>query len=296
MAHTPVLLKEVLEMLNVSAGQSVVDVTLGAAGHGSPIAKAISPGGVFVGIDWDWQRLQMAKRVLEQDDVDLKKLVLVEGNYAEIADILKDEEIGKVDALLADLGFSSDQLTEGRGFSFHGAEEPLEMTYSKGALPAYQALSQLGVQKIATLLKDLSDERYAAGIAKAIVERRREKPIRTNKDLAETVRRAVPKNYERGRIDPATRTFMALRMYVNGELENLESLLQSLGDVLVPGGRAVIISYHSKEDALVKSFFKQMAYEGKARIINKKVIKPSKDEMQSNPRSRSAKMRVIEMQ
>lgn len=293
--HTPVLLQEVLEMLDVESGETIADVTLGAAGHSRAIAEKLSPGGTLIGIDWDWQRLQMAKRVLEASEINLKKLVLVEGNYAELAEILKDESIEKIDGLLADLGFSSDQLGEGRGFSFQGKEEPLEMTYSKGAIPAYQLLAQLGVEKIATILKEFSDERYALRIAKAIVERRRSKPIRTNKDLAETVRRAVPRNYERGRIDPATRTFMALRMYVNNELENLEYLLKGLTEVIRPGGRAVIISYHSKEDALVKSFFKQMAYEGKGRILTKKVIKPSKEEMQSNPRSRSAKLRTIEI-
>ncbi|MEX2054250.1 MAG: 16S rRNA (cytosine(1402)-N(4))-methyltransferase RsmH [Candidatus Colwellbacteria bacterium] len=294
--HTPVLLEEVLEMLDPKPGQTSIDCTLGAAGHGSQIAKRLSPGGTFVGIDWDWQRLATAKENLELEDLDLKKLVLVEGNYAETLDILKDESLGKVDSLLVDLGFSSDQLIEGRGFSFKSKEEPLEMTYSKGAIPAYQLLAQLGSEKIATLLKDLSDERYAHRIARAIVEHRRQGAILTNKDLAETVRKAVPRNYERGRIDPATRTFMALRMYVNRELENLGDLLLSLEEVMNVGGRVVIISYHSKEDAAIKSFFKKMAYEGKAKLLNKKVIKPSREEMLANPRSRSAKLRAIEIQ
>ncbi|MDZ4231478.1 MAG: 16S rRNA (cytosine(1402)-N(4))-methyltransferase RsmH, partial [Patescibacteria group bacterium] len=242
--HTPVLLKEVLEMLDPKPGQTVVDCTLGAAGHGSEIAKALSPRGIFVGIDWDWQRLEAAKENLEKEELDLKKLVLIEGNYAETVEILKDESLAKVDGLLVDLGFSSDQLGEGRGFSFKGKEEPLEMTYSKGAIPAYQLLAQLGERKITTLLKDLSDERYAERIAKAIVEHRRKGAILTNKDLAETVRKAVPRNYEKGRIDPATRTFMALRMYANREMENLEDLLKSLEYIVQSGGRVLIISYH----------------------------------------------------
>ncbi len=294
--HTPVLLKEVLEMLDPEPGEVMVDATLGAAGHGAEIAKKISPEGTFVGIDWDWQRLKVAKSQLEKEVADLKKLVLVEGNYAEITEILKEESVGKVDGLLLDLGFSSDQLTEGRGFSFKGSEEPLEMTYSKGAIPAYQILAQLGAEKITGLLRDLSDERYAPRIARAIVERRREESILTNKDLAEVVRKAVPRNYERGRIDPATRTFMALRMYVNRELENLEELLGSLDQIMHKQGRVVIISYHSKEDSIVKSFFRQMAYEDKAKLLNKKVIKPSREEAVANPRSRSAKLRAIEIQ
>ena len=297
MAHVPVLLKEVLEMLDPHPGEVMVDATLGAAGHGLQIAKKLVPGGSFVGIDWDWQRLQMAKEVMGEEDLDLKKLVLVEDNYAKLEEILKDESLGKVDGLLLDLGFSSDQLGEGRGFAFKGKEEPLEMTYNRNALPAYQLLPQLGQQKLIEIIRQFSDERYAPRIAKAIIERRHEgPPIVTNKDLAEVIRRAVPKNYERGRIDPATRTFMALRMYINGELDNIQNLLASLGAVMNVGGRVVIISYHSKEDAIIKSFFKEMAWEGKVKLLNKKVVKASKEEIEINPRSRSAKLRAIKIQ
>jgi len=297
MAHVPVLLKEVLEMLDPHPGEVMVDATLGAAGHGLQIAKKLVPGGSFVGIDWDWQRLQMAKEVMGEEDLDLKKLVLVEDNYAKLEEILKDESLGKVDGLLLDLGFSSDQLGEGRGFAFKGKEEPLEMTYNRNALPAYQLLPQLGQQKLIEIIRQFSDERYAPRIAKAIIERRHEgPPIVTNKDLAEVIRRAVPKNYERGRIDPATRTFMALRMYINGELDNIQNLLASLGGVMNVGGRVVVISYHSKEDAIIKSFFKEMAWEGKVKLLNKKVVKASKEEIEINPRSRSAKLRAIKIQ
>src|SRR3989338_11471087 len=237
----------------------MVDATLGAAGHGLQIAKKLAPGGSFVGIDWDWQRLQGAKEILEKEDLDLKKLVLVEENYAKLEEKLKEESLDKIDGLLLDLGFSSDQLGEGRGFAFKGKEEPLEMTYNRNALPAYQLLPQLGQQKLIEIIRQFSDERYAPRIAKAIIERRHEgPPIVTNKDLAEVIRRAVPKNYERGRIDPATRTFMALRMYINGELDNIQNLLASLGGVMNVGGRVVVISYHSKEDAIIKSFFKEI--------------------------------------
>ena len=297
MAHVPVLLKEVLEMLDPKPGEIMVDATLGAAGHGLQIAKKLAPGGSFVGIDWDWQRLETAKKILEKEDIDLKKLVLVEDNYAELKEILEDESLEKIDGLLLDLGFSSDQLGEGRGFAFKGKEEPLEMTYSRRLLPAYQTLPQLGEQKLIEIIREFSDERYAPRIAKAIVDRRRKgPPIVTNKDLAEIIRRAVPKNYERGRIDPATRTFMALRMYINGELDNIKDLLASLGEVMNSGGRVVIISYHSKEDAIIKSFFKEMAWDGKVKLLNKKVIKASKEEVEINPRSRSAKMRAIQIQ
>lgn len=296
MAHVPVLLNEVLQLLDPKPGEKMVDGTLGAAGHGVEIAKRLSPGGIFVGIDWDWQRLQSAKEILEKEDIDLKKLVLVEDNYAELKEILEEEAVGKIDGLLIDLGFSSDQLVEGRGFSFRGKEEPLEMTYSKRVPPAYQVLSQLNEQKLADVIKELSDERYALRIARAIVERRRKgPPIATNKDLAEIVRKAVPRNYEKGRIDPATRTFMALRMHVNGELENIRDLLACLSETVSAQGRVVIISYHSKEDAMIKSFFKEMAWAGKVKLLNKKVVKPSREEVEANPRARSAKLRAIQI-
>lgn len=283
-------------MLDPRAGQTMVDGTLGAAGHGREIAMKLAPGGSFVGIDWDWQRLQMAKSVLEQENIDLKKMVLVEDNYANLQEILKDEGIGKIDGLLLDLGFSSDQLGEGRGFAFKGEEEPLEMTYHKDALPAYQVLPQLGEYKLSEIIKEFSDEKYASRIAKAIVKWRREgNQILTNRDLAEIIRKAVPRNYEHGRIDPATRTFMALRMYVNRELDNITALLTSLGTAMNPGGRVVIISYHSKEDALVKGFFKEMAWEGRVKLLNKKVIKASREEQAINPRSRSAKLRAVQI-
>jgi len=296
MAHVPVLLKEVLEMLDPHSGEVMVDATLGAAGHGLQIAKKLSPGGSFVGIDWDWQRLQGAKEILEKEDLDLKKLVLVEENYAKLEEILKEESLDKIDGLLLDLGFSSDQLGEGRGFAFKGKEEPLIMTYNTNLLPAYQILPQLGQQKLIDIIRQFSDERYAPRIAKAIVQRRQEgPPIVTNKDLADVIRKAVPKNYERGRIDPATRTFMALRMYLNNELGNIEGVLNSLEKVMNPGGRVVIISYHSKEDGMIKDFFKEMALAGKVTLLNKKIIKASKEEVEINPRSRSAKLRAIKI-
>ena len=297
MAHVPVLLKEVLEMLDPKPGEVMVDATVGAAGHGLQIAKMLCPRGSFVGIDWDWQRLEMAKEIFEKEDLDLRKLVLVEDNYAKLGEILRDESLEKIDGLLLDLGFSSDQLGEGRGFAFKGKEEPLKMTYSESALPAYQILPQLGKEKLIEIIREFSDERYAPRIARAIMERIHQgPPIVTNKDLAEVVRRAVPKNYERGRIDPATRTFMAVRMYVNNELDNIRTLLSSLEEVVSPGGKVVIISYHSKEDAIIKDFFKDMVGEGKAKLLTKKVIRASKEEVEANPRSRSAKLRAIQIQ
>lgn len=169
------------------------------------------------------------------------------------------------------------------------------MTYSDTDVPIYEILPTLGEKQIAEIIKDLSDERYAGRIAKAIVRQRKVTSILTNHDLARVVREAVPKGYENGRIDPATRTFMAFRIYANRELENLGRILGSLAETLKPGGRAAIITYHSKEDAMVKHFFKDLAERGEGILVNKKVIKPRDEEIKINPRSRSAKLRTIEL-
>lgn len=293
--HTPVLLSEVLEALDPGSGQTMIDATVGGGGHGMPIAKNLSPGGVFVGVDWDKSRIRELKETLEKEDLDLDRLILVCGNYANLSEILEKEGLGKADGLLVDLGFSSAQLGTGRGFGFSGPEEPLIMTYDEETDPAYLVLATLAEKEIAEIIKDLSDERYAKRIAGRIVEARKNRPIRTNRDLAEVVRAAVPKNYEHGRIDPATRTFMAFRIYLNRELENLGRLLGELGLLVKPGGRVVIISYHSKEDGMVKHHFKDMEDRGEAELINKKFIGPSDEEVDANRRSRSAKLRAIRM-
>lgn len=294
-AHKPVLLSEVLETLSPKSGEIMVDLTVGAGGHGIPIAERLAPGGTFIGIDWDGDRIDSLNDVMGQLALDLEKLLLVEANYADLPEILQEENISGVDGVLADLGFSSDQLSAGRGFAFRGEEEPLAMTYNKQALPVRELLKQLSERELAEIIRDLSDERYAKRIAGAIVERRREKPIQTNKDLADIVRKAVPAKYEGGRIDAATRTFMALRIYANREIENLGRLLGTLTQVVRPGGRAAIISYHSKEDGMVKEYFRELAREGKVQLLTPKPIRSSAAEVAENPRSRSAKLRAIKI-
>jgi 16S rRNA (cytosine1402-N4)-methyltransferase len=293
--HIPVLLNEVLEILNPLKGQVMVDATVGGGGHGIPIAHRLSPGGVFLGIDWDGKRIEELGRVISEEKLELDRLVLVCGNYVDLPEILRRESLEKVDGLLMDLGFSSDQLGTGKGFSFRGPEEPLRMTYNEDSQPAYEILSILGEKQIAEIIGDLSDERYARRIAKAIVLARKQKPIVTNRDLIEVIKSAVPRNYEHGRIDPATRTFMALRIFVNRELENLGRTLGELKEIVKPGGRVVIITYHSKEDVMVKHFFQNMVACGEAVLINQKVVRPTPIEIEQNPRSRSAKLRAIEI-
>jgi 16S rRNA (cytosine1402-N4)-methyltransferase len=223
---------------------------------------------------------------------------LVHGNYADLPVILRAKKLGKADGLLLDLGFSSEQLeNSGRGFSFseRALDEPLLMTYSDDCEPVRAILRRISEKELADIIYQLGGERRSRQIAKAIVERRRRKPIETAGDLADIVRGALPKSYERGRIDPATRTFQALRIYANGELENLEKMLGELPEILKPGGRVAIITFHSLEDKIVKENFKQLARVHFAEIINKKPIIASREEIEHNPRARSAKLRAIRL-
>ncbi|MBI3088973.1 MAG: 16S rRNA (cytosine(1402)-N(4))-methyltransferase RsmH [Candidatus Colwellbacteria bacterium] len=226
----------------------------------------------------------------------LKRLILRTGNYADLPKILKEEKLGKIDGVFLDLGFSSEQLESGRGFSFNppAGGEPLIMTYSKERLPAYRVLKQLNQKELEEIIRTYGEERYAKRIAKAIWERERKEPMTRSGELVAVIRRAVPSSYNRARINPATRTFMAFRIYVNDELGNLEKFLKAIPLVMAKKGRVAIISFHSLEDRTVKNRFRLLVKENKARLLTKKPIIPSKEEIRANPRSRSAKLRAIE--
>jgi 16S rRNA (cytosine1402-N4)-methyltransferase len=286
MPHIPVLLKEVLENLKPEAGEFFIDCTLGDGGHAKEILEKVGVKGKMLVIVWDRENILRFKKEK------IKNAVLQEGNYAEAEKFLGKE---KADGLLADLGFSSRQLEEsGRGFSFNrNGEEPLLMTYSDELEPVKDILKRLTEEELANVIYEYGGERYSRRIAKAIKEEEKRGKIETNGKLAEVVRRALPRGYERGRIDPATRTFQALRIYANRELENLEKLLESLPKIMRSGGRAGIITFHSLEDKLVKNYFKNYKNEGRAILLNKKPISASREEIEKNPRSRSAKLRAI---
>ena len=292
--HVPVLLNEVLEILEPKSGKVLVDGTVGSGGHAVPIIEKLIPDGIFVGIDWDEELVKNLESRIKNLTPRPKRIVIRAGNYADLPEILEEEHLGKIDGLLVDLGFASDQLERGKGFSFM-KDEPLIMTYSKDTSPAYQLLNQLNRTELERILRDYGEERYAARIAEAIREREKKSLIRTTGELAEVVRQAVPNSYERGRINPATRTFMALRIYVNDELENLKKLLRQISEIMNSGGRVAIISFHSLEDRLVKNHFRDLAKEGKVHLLTKKPITPTEEEARSNPRSRSAKLRAIEI-
>lgn len=289
--HVPVLLQEVLGVLEPKPGEFVIDGTLGAGGHARALVERIKPNGTFLGIDLDREAVEKAETEIDREA--LVKLTLRKGNYAEMLAILDDENLGKADILLLDLGFSTEQLV-GRGFSFQ-KDEPLLMTYSDEATPAYTILSQLKKRELAKIIKEFSDEKYADRIAEAISIESKKEPIRTTGRLAQVIRGAVPKNYERGRINPATRTFMALRIYVNDELANLERLLKNIEEIIRTGGRVAIISFHSKEDRLVKHAFRELAQKGSVELITKKPITATDEEINTNPKSRNAKLRAIKI-
>ncbi len=286
--HIPVLLKEAIKTLDPKSGEFFIDGTFGGGGHAAAILEKIGPRGKLLAVDWDAKALKRA----EGGFGGRRNIVLTRGNYADLPEILKRLELPKADGLLLDLGFSSEQLG-GRGFSF-SKDEPLIMRYddSKSGVTAADVVNGLGEKELADVIYKFGEERFSRKIAKAIVERRRKKRIETSGDLAGIVGEALPKNYERGRIHPATRTFQALRIYVNGELENLERLLGGLEKILKSEGRVAVISFHSLEDRLVKKYFKKMEKEKNFLILTKKPVSPSPEEIRANPRSRSAKLRA----
>lgn len=292
MQHVPVLLQEVMHALDPRPGNFMIDGTVDGGGHAAAVIRAIGPTGKFLGVDLDEAMLAECRtRIPAQTGVTLRV-----GNYADLPEIVAREGSGRADGLLLDLGFSSEQLEHsGRGFSFSEASrnEPLLMTYDDARTPVRDLLDRMPEREIADLIFRLGGERASRRIARAIVATRKRHRIGTSGELADIVRGALPKNYERGRIDPATRTFQALRIAANGELENLGRILGSLGDLMAPGGRVAIITFHSLEDGTVKRSFRELARTGEWELGTKKPVAPTREEIAQNPRSRSAKLRTL---
>ena len=287
--HIPVLLEETIEALAVQPGGRYVDCTLGAGGHAAAILERSSPGGQLVGIDADSQAVKMARARLEGYS---NSILLVNQNFANLRAICLKRNFFPVHGILFDLGLSSAQLNgSSRGFSFQH-DAPLDMRLSLGQqVTAADIVNTSSEAELAQLIKTFGEESRGGKIARHIV---RERPIQTTLQLAEVVEQAT--GGRRSRIHPATKTFLALRIVVNQELENLKLALEQATELLGFEGRLVVISYHSLEDRIVKQFLRQEASREEAilRIINKKVIKPSLAEIQFNPRSRSAKLRAAE--
>lgn len=293
--HDPVLKQEVLVHLAPAPGQTVVDATVGRGGHSLALARAIAPSGTLIGLDYDPRNLDFARARIESANV-ASTVRLFHANFAEIDTALEQAQIEHVDAILADLGISTNQLfDETYGLSFSRGL-PLDMRLDpRTRTSARTIVNTWPEQKIADLLYHLADERFSRRIARKIVESRKQTPINTTDHLADLVRSVVPLQRGRNRsveIDPATRTFLALRMAVNGEMDNLERLLAVAPRVLKPGGKIAIISFHSTEDRLVKHVFRSAEQTGQLKVLTSKPIIPSDAEIDANPRSRSAKLRV----
>lgn len=297
MTHIPVLLKETIDILEPKSGEFFIDGTCGSGGHSKAIFEKISPNGKLLCVDWDREAIEKLKIIFAENEFlkDLENVIFVNANYADLADILEKENLSKADGLIIDLGFSSEQL-EGRGMSFL-KNELLDMRYSltDKNLTAAEVVNSFSEKDLADIFWKYGEERFSRQIAKKIIEERRKKRILTTLELVEIIKKVTPKNYEKGRINPATRVFQALRIYVNNELGNLETLLKNLTKIIKSKGRVAIISFHSLEDRLVKNYFKQMAKNGKAEILTKKPIIVGEEEIKNNPRSRSAKMRAIKI-
>ena len=287
--HIPVLQKEVIQYLDPKPNQNFIDCTIGEGGHSLAITERISPNGRVLGIDWSPELIQELKIK--------NNLVLVCDNFVNLRSVVEKYKFKPIHGILFDLGMSSWHLEEsGKGFSFQ-REEPLDMRYNlQNQLTAEKILNYWSKFEIEKILKEYGEEKFARQIAKVIIEERKIKPIKNTLQIVEIIKKAVPKRYLDQKIHFATRTFQALRITVNDELNNLKKALPQALEILEPKGRLVVISFHSLEDRIVKNFFKQQTREGlpKIKILTKKPIRPSIEEIKINPRSRSAKLRAAQ--
>ena len=302
--HVSVLLNECIEGLNIDTDGTYVDCTLGGAGHSTEIIKKLDKG-LLVGIDQDMNAIENAKKKLKEYD---GNFVLVHDNFVNIKQILEDLEIKEVNGILMDLGVSSHQLDVAeRGFSYNN-DAPLDMRMNANAdKSAFDVVNEYSEDELDRIIREYGEERWSRRIAQFIVERRKEKPIETTFELVEVIKNAVPKAARADGPHPAKRTFQAIRIEVNGELEILEKAIMDAANALADGGMLVIITFHSLEDRIVKNVYKHLASdcicpkelpycmcdkEKEIEIVTRKPILPSLKELEFNPRSRSAKLRI----
>jgi 16S rRNA (cytosine1402-N4)-methyltransferase len=292
--HITVLLQEAILGLEIQPGDIVVDGTLGSGGHTLEIVKRFGSKVKIIGFDLDLEAIERSKKRLAGEKADV---TFVQDNFRNLSAVLDSLSIPKVNKILLDIGISSNQLEEsGRGFSF-SKDEPLQMTFKKDPTEedttAYTIVNEWKEETLATIIFGYGEERYSRRIAEAIVKARKIAPITTTSELAAIITEATPKSYHHLRIHPATKTFQALRIAVNDELEALKQGLANGFDRLLPEGRIAVISFHSLEDRIVKRYFRELVAAGAAAAITKKPITPSEGELSLNRRSRSAKLRII---
>ena len=303
--HIPVLLQEVMQWSGLerpnTASRTVVDGTLGGGGHAWHLIQAMQPSDFLIGIDRDAGAIDRVTELFDRllppktepaSDRSTCRIRLIQSSYRELPNLMIDHSIPKADCILLDLGLSSDQLEDTtRGFSFRtGGTLDLRFCTDEG-ISAADLLAKIDEKELADIIYQFGEERFSRRIARAIVERRRHSPVRTAEELADLCHRCVPGGKIPGRIDSATRTFQALRIAVNNELEHLKTAIDRLPDCLTPGGRLLIISFHSLEDRIVKHAMRECE---QLKVLTKKPILPSDQETYENPRSRSAKLRIAE--
>lgn len=305
--HIPVMISEVLHYLDCKPGRIYVDGTLGGAGHARAICSRISPGGVFIGIDQDIDAIKNAKNVLESFNITIR---LFHGNFINLPEFLRQLNIKAVDGILLDLGISLHQIeSSGRGFSFL-RDEPLDMRMNKmSGITAEDLINTMDEKNLKKIFREYGEERWAGQIAKKIAASRKQKAITSSRQLAQIVCDAVPKSSFHQKIHPATRVFMAIRIAVNRELEMLNLFMENVADLLNPKARLCVLSFHSLEDRIVKhrlktlekgcvcpSDFPECVCNQKPilRSLTRRVVRPSKEEIERNPMARSTKLRAAE--
>ncbi|PJE64112.1 MAG: hypothetical protein COU90_04550 [Candidatus Ryanbacteria bacterium CG10_big_fil_rev_8_21_14_0_10_43_42] len=291
--HVPILLEEVITCLNIQPGDTVIDGTINGGGHALRILEEIGETGMLIGIDRDGGIIKNTDALFREKGY--KNYLLVTGSYADVVPITNDHAIKNTDAILLDLGFSSYHVDmSGRGFSFL-RDEPLDMRYSESdTITAADILNEWAEGDIEHILTAYGEERFAKRIAHAVIKRRKEQRFSRTEDVVDVVRRNVPTWYRHRKIHFATKTFQALRIAVNDELEHVAKGLTESISILKPGGRLVVLAFHSQEDRIVKQTFRKYAKEEIITLPHKKPIMPARKEIYINPRARSAKMRVCE--
>ena len=288
--HIPVLIEEILKGFDPQANENYIDCTVGNGGHTISILENTAPNGKVLGIDWDSASLATAKEKLKEKGL-LSRVTLVQGNYADLEEIVKENKFSNVSGILLDLGYSSNQIDEtDRGFSFKGKGR-LDMRYnSSNPQTAEKILNFESKKDLEQIFKEFGEEQFAKQIAEQIIETRKDKNITTTDQLVEIVMSATPTWYHKRRIHPATKVFQALRIAVNRELDNLTNVLPQTVSVVKSGGEIQVISFHSLEDRVVKNFAKDTE---EIEIVTKKPITPAKKEVEQNPRSASSKLRTM---
>lgn len=291
--HQPVMPKEVVQFLKCKTNGCYVDATIGGGGHAEEILESTSPSGKLLGVDRDPYAVARSQERLKLFG---KRIKIIQGVFSDLDEVLRVVKWSCADGILLDLGVSSRQLDEAdRGFGFK-KEGPLDMRMNPDeGESAADVLKNIDEEELTHLIREYGEERFSRSIAKGIVKRRSTSSILTTKDLANTVVGSLPPSQRYAkRIHPATRTFQALRIHINNELRELSDFLKFGPKLLCPGGRLLIISYHSLEDRLVKRAFRNWGAQEEFKVITKKIISPLEKEKKENPRSRSAKLRVLE--